>query len=52
MFGIEREFDRYYQRLKLSLKGGETQEHLLNDANMIDYAVSRTYNPEFAWGED
>eukprot|EP00347_Sterkiella_histriomuscorum_P000572 403375331 len=49
IFGVEREFDRYYLRLKHSLKGANN--HLLTDPNLIDYAIKRTYNREHAWEE-
>lgn len=36
-------------RLKHALKGAN--HHLLNDPNLIDYAIKRTYNREHAWDE-
>ena len=48
IFGIEREFDRYYLRLKNSLKGNMPY---LNDKNLIEYALKRTTIKEFAWDE-
>jgi len=48
IFGIEREFDRYYMRLKQLLRGNYT--HQLRDANVIEYAVTRTFNQ--VWDEE
>ncbi|CDW73342.1 patatin-like phospholipase family [Stylonychia lemnae] len=48
VFGVEREFDRYYMRLKTSLRGNIPY---LNDKNLIEYATRRTFNRKDAWDE-
>jgi len=50
VFGIEREFDRYYLRLKQMLQGSPAKFHL--DYHIIDYMVARTLNKEVVWEEE
>lgn len=50
VFGIEREFDRYYLRLKQMLRGN--YPFMTIDKNIIEYVTSRTFNREEAWDEE
>lgn len=51
IYGVEREFDRYYMRLQGSLRG--TPANLISfgeeDTNLIEYAVRRTISRRDAW---
>jgi hypothetical protein len=48
-FGIEREFNRYYERLRNQLRDNAHAE-LDSDPTMLDLAAKRTYDRNFAWG--
>jgi|LauGreDrversion4_2_1035121.scaffolds.fasta_scaffold636492_1 hypothetical protein len=54
IYGVEREFDRYYMRLKHSLRGSAS--HLIakgeEDPKLIEFAVNRTLNRRDAWDEE
>ena len=49
IFGIEREFDRYYLRLKQMLRGNFPYRV---DKNIIEFAANRTFNREAVWDEE
>jgi len=49
-FGIEREFTRYYERLRNQLRDVAHAE-LDHDPTMLELAAKRTYDRKFAWGQ-
>lgn len=50
VFGIEREFDRYYLRLKQMLRGN--YPYNMEDKNLIEYAANRTFKRDLAWDDE
>lgn len=54
VYGVEREFDRYYMRLKNSLRGSASQivAQAEEDSKVIEYAVKRTMSRLDAWDEE
>lgn len=52
VYGVEREFDRYYMRLKHQLRGNTNFLLSRGDHNLIEYAVNRTMNRKDAWDKE
>lgn len=50
VYGVEREFDRYYMRLKHSLK--VNSEFIGKDPNLIEYTVNRSIGKNIVWDDD
>ena len=50
-YGIEREFDRYYKKLKFQLRaGGQKIDHIQElDNELLDIAAKKTFDRTKAW---
>lgn len=54
VYGIEREFDRYYMRLKQSLKGNTSYllATMSGDPTLIQYVVKRSMERNEEWARE
>ena len=52
IYGVEREFDRYFMLLKQSLRGNTSYLATNSPDEIIEYAVKRTINRKDAWDEE
>jgi len=48
-YGVEREFDRYYTRLKAQLRGAHNFDQQLPDGDLIKYMAEKAENRNNLW---